>query len=150
MADNVGYTPGTGATISADEIAGILFQRIKLTLGADGVNDGDVSASNPMPVAVYGELTDAIEAMRMAIQSLNRTIGLAQVNPLTGRMLVDGAGVTQPVSGTVTATGTIAATQSGAWNITNLATIGGVAANSEVQSFERMTADNLRRNIIVT
>jgi hypothetical protein len=150
MADNVGYTPGTGATISADEIAGILFQRIKLTLGADGVNDGDVSASNPMPVAVYGELTDAIEAMRMAIQSLNRTIGMAQVNPLTGRMLVDGAGVTQPVSGTVTATGTIAATQSGAWNITNLATIGGVAANSEVQSFERMTADNLRRNIIVT
>ena len=150
MADNVGYTPGTGATISADEIAGILFQRIKLTLGADGVNDGDVSASNPMPVAVYGELIDAIEAMRMAIQSLNRTIGMAQVNPLTGRMLVDGAGVTQPVSGTVTATGTIAATQSGAWNITNLATIGGVAANSEVQSFERIAADGLRRNIIVT
>jgi hypothetical protein len=144
MADNVGYTPGTGATISADEIAGILFQRIKLTLGADGVNDGDVSASNPMPVAVYGELTDAIEAMRMAIQSLNRTIGLAQVNPLTGRMLVDGAGVTQPVSGTVSAA------QSGAWNITNLATIGGVAANSEVQSFERIAADGLRRNIIVT
>jgi hypothetical protein len=144
MADNVGYTPGTGATISADEIAGILFQRIKLTLGADGVNDGDVSASNPMPVAVYGELIDAIEAMRMAIQSLNRTIGLAQVNPLTGRMLVDGAGVTQPVSGTVSAA------QSGAWNITNLATIGGVAANSEVQSFERIAADGLRRNIIVT
>jgi hypothetical protein len=144
MADNVGYTPGTGATISADEIAGILFQRIKLTLGADGVNDGDVSASNPMPVAVYGELTDAIEAMRMAIQSLNRTIGMAQVNPLTGRMLVDGAGVTQPVSGTVSAA------QSGAWNITNLATIGGVAANSEVQSFERIAADGLRRNIIVT
>jgi hypothetical protein len=150
MADNVGYTPGTGAMISADEIAGILFQRIKLTLGADGVNDGDVSASNPMPVAAYGELIDAIEAMRMAIQSLNRTIGLAQVNPLTGRMLVDGSGVTQPVSGTVTATGTIAATQSGVWNMTNLATIGGVAANSQVQSFERMTADNLRRNIIVT
>jgi hypothetical protein len=144
MADNVGYTPGTGATISADEIAGILFQRIKLTLGADGVNDGDVSASNPMPVAVYGELTDAIEAMRMAIQSLNRTIGMAQVNPLTGRMLVDGAGVTQPVSGTVSAA------QSAAWNITNLATIGGVAANSEVQSFERIAADGLRRNIIVT
>jgi hypothetical protein len=59
-------------------------------------------------------------------------------------MLVDGAGVTQPVSGT------ISANQSGTWNITNLATIGGVAANSQVQSFERMTADNLRRNINVT
>jgi hypothetical protein len=150
MPDNVGYTPGTGATVSADEILGILYQRVKLTLGADGVNDGDVSSSNPMPIAAYGELIESIEAMRIAIQALTRTIGLAQVNPLTGRMLVDNSGVTQPVSGTVTATGTIAATQSGTWNITNLATIGGVAANSQVQSFERMTADNLRRNITVT
>ena len=81
MADNIGYTPGSGATVSADEILGILFQRIKLTLGADGVNDGDVSSSNPMPIAAYGELIEAIEAMRMSVQSLNRTIGLAQVNP---------------------------------------------------------------------
>jgi hypothetical protein len=144
MADNVGYTPGSGATVSADEILGILFQRIKLTLGADGVNDGDVSSSNPMPIAAYGELIEAIEAMRLAVQSLNRTIGLAQVNPLTGRMLVDPSGVTSPVSGTITAN------QGGTWNITNLATIGGQAANSQIQSFERMTADNLRRNINVT
>jgi hypothetical protein len=144
MADNVGYTPGSGATVSADEILGILFQRIKLTLGADGVNDGDVSSSNPMPIAAYGELIEAIEAMRLAVQSLNRTIGLAQVNPLTGRMLVDPSGVTSPVSGTITAN------QGGTWNITNLATIGGQAANSQIQSFERMTADNLRRNVNVT
>lgn len=149
MPDNVGYTPGVGATVSADEILGILFQRIKLTLGADGVNDGDVSSSNPLPVTATQELMQAIEAMRMAIQSLNRTIGLAQVNPLTGRMLVDGSGVTQPVSGTVSV-GTPAVTQSGTWNITNLATIGGQAANSQIPSFERMTADNLRRNINVT
>jgi hypothetical protein len=87
---------------------------------------------------------EAIEAMRQAIQSLNRTIGLAQVNPLTGSMFVDGSRVTQPISGAVTAN------QGGTWNFTNLATIGGVAANSQVQSFERMTADNLRRNINVT
>ena len=149
MPDNVGYTPGVGATVSADEILGILFQRIKLTLGADGVNDGDVSSSNPMPVAAYGELIEAIEAMRMAIVSLQKSIGMAQVNPLTGRMLVDGSGVTQPVSGTVSV-GTPAVTQSGTWNITNLATIGGQAANSQIPSFERMTADNLRRNINVT
>jgi hypothetical protein len=51
MADNVGYTPGTGATVAADDIAGALHQRIKLTLGADGVSDGDVSSANPMPVS---------------------------------------------------------------------------------------------------
>jgi hypothetical protein len=86
------------------------------------------------------ELIGEIEALRMAIVSLQRTIGMAQVNPLTGRMLVDPSGVTSPVS----------ATQSGTWNVTNLATIGGQAANSQVQAFERMSADNLRRNINVT
>jgi hypothetical protein len=52
MSDNVGYTPGSGATIAADNIGGSLHQRIKVTIGADGVNDGDVSAADPMPVSV--------------------------------------------------------------------------------------------------
>ena len=149
MADNVGYTPGSGEIIATDDIAGVQYQRVKPVWGVDGVAQ-DVNNNTPLPVTGAQELMEAIEAMRIAIHALTRTIGLAQVNPLTGRMLVDGAGVTQPVSGTVTATGTIAATQSGTWNITNLATIGGVAANSQVQSFEKMTADNLRRNINVT
>lgn len=36
MADNVGYTPGTGATVAADDIGGVLHQRMKLSLGTDG------------------------------------------------------------------------------------------------------------------
>jgi hypothetical protein len=140
MADNVGYTPGVGATIAADDIGGILYQKVKMIHGADGIAH-ETADNNPLPVTATQELMQAIEAMRMAIHSLTRTIGMAQVNPLTGRMLVDPSGVTSPVSGTVTAN------QGGTWNITNLATIGGVAANSQVQSFERMTADNLRRNI---
>jgi hypothetical protein len=144
MADNLGYTEGSGAEVATDDIGGIQHQRVKITMGPDGVSEGDVSSSNPMPISAGGELMQAIEAMRMAIHSLTRTIGLAQVNPLTGRLLVDPSGVTSPVSGSVTAN------QGGTWNITNLATIGGVAANSQVQSFERMTADNLRRNINVT
>lgn len=51
MADNVGITPGTGATVAADDVGGILYQRVKNTFGADGVAV-DVSAANPMPV--YG------------------------------------------------------------------------------------------------
>jgi hypothetical protein len=143
MADNVGYTPGSGEVIATDDIAGVQYQRVKPVWGTDGVAN-DVNETTPLPVTGAQELMEAIEAMRMAIQALTRTIGMAQVNPLTGRMLVDPSGVTSPVSGTVSAN------QSGTWNITNLATIGGVAANSQVQSFERMTADNLRRNINVT
>jgi hypothetical protein len=64
MADNVGYTPGTGALVAADEIAGVLHQRIKLGIGDDGMAV-DVSAANPLPItsatplAVTGPLTDA-------------------------------------------------------------------------------------------
>lgn len=47
MADNVGYTPGSGATIAADDIGGVLHQRVKL--GADGTAV-DVSDANPMPI----------------------------------------------------------------------------------------------------
>ena len=139
MADNVGYTPGVGATIAADDIGGILYQKVKMIHGADGIAH-ETADGNPLPVTATQELMQAIEAMRMAIQALTRSIGMAQVNPLTGRMLVDGSGVTQPVS----------ATQSGTWNITNLATLGGQAANSAIPAFERNTADNLRRNINVT
>jgi hypothetical protein len=139
MADNVGYTPGSGEVIATDDIGGVQYQRVKPVWGTDGVAQ-DVNNTTPLPVTGAQELMEAIEAMRQAIHSLTRTIGLAQVNPLTGRMLVDPSGVTSPVT----------ATQSGTWNITNLATIGGVAANSQVQSFERISADNLRRNINVT
>jgi hypothetical protein len=53
MADNIGYTPGTGATVAADEIGGVLHQRVKLGIGDDGVAV-DVSESNPMPVELVG------------------------------------------------------------------------------------------------
>jgi hypothetical protein len=50
MPDNVGITPGTGATAAADEIDGVLHQRVKITVGSDGVSRGDVDVTNPMPV----------------------------------------------------------------------------------------------------
>ena len=142
MADNVGYTPGSGATIAADDIGGVLYQRVKMIHGVDGVAH-ETADNNPLPIKAMGELIEAIEAMRMAIQSLNRSVGMAQVNPLTGRMLVDNAGVTQPVTGTITAVTTVS-------TVSNLAQVGGQSANSQIPSFERMTADNLRRNISVT
>jgi hypothetical protein len=60
MPDNVGYTPGSGATVAADDVGGVLIQRMKLVLGTDGANDGDVSASNPIPTgyAAYAKVMD--------------------------------------------------------------------------------------------
>jgi hypothetical protein len=53
MADNVGYTPGAGATVAADDIGGVLHQRVKISVGEDG-SATDVSATSPMPVSVAG------------------------------------------------------------------------------------------------
>lgn len=58
MADNTQLPiPSTsGDVIAADDIAGVKFQRVKLIHGADGVNDGDVSSANPLPM--IGTVTD--------------------------------------------------------------------------------------------
>ena len=49
--DNTQLNIGTGGDlIATDDVGGVKFQRIKLALGAEGVNDGDISATNPVPV----------------------------------------------------------------------------------------------------
>jgi hypothetical protein len=58
MADNVSIDPGSTTPIATDEIGGAHYQRVKLALGADGENDGDVSRANPVPVQqVEAEVT---------------------------------------------------------------------------------------------
>jgi hypothetical protein len=53
MADNTTLNTGTGGdVIASDDITGVKYQRVKITLGADGVNDGDVSSSNALPVSL--------------------------------------------------------------------------------------------------
>jgi hypothetical protein len=105
--DNVGYTPGEGASVAADDIGGNLFQRIKLTLGADGVNDGDVSAANPVPVSgavtvsnfpAQTGLTDAqLRASAVPVSgTVTANTGLSQ--PLTDAQL---RATAVPVSGTL-------------------------------------------------
>lgn len=59
MADNILVSPGAGATIAADDIGGVLHQRIKVVIGADGVSGGDVSSANPMPVNSPSNVTEA-------------------------------------------------------------------------------------------
>jgi len=51
MSDNVVLNPGlNGSIVASDEILGVQYQRNKIVLGANGVNDGDVCKTNPIPV----------------------------------------------------------------------------------------------------
>lgn len=150
MADNVGYTPGSGATVAADEIGGVLYQRVKIGVGADGTAV-DVSSTNPLPTAEVGEMIEAIEALRMAIASLTRTIGITMPDTL-GRLRVLAE---NPTAANLNATvsGTITANQGGTWNIatlTNQTQVGGFNANDQIPALMQLNAGSLRRNISVT
>jgi hypothetical protein len=157
MADNTTLNPGaSGDVIAADELvtlnggasSGVKVQRIKVGFGIDG-NLADVSAASPLPIAAYGELIEAIEAMRMAVQSLTRTMG--QMQPDTAarmRVALDSitANLTLPTVNTVNAVGTITSLGT----LTNQTSIGGLAATEQIPSLMRLGADSARRNISVS
>lgn len=97
MPDNVGYTPGSGATIAADDVGGALLQRVKIVQGIDGVNDGDVASSNPMPVQ---EASGAMSLLRRILERLMSPVGFD--------MSLDRSRVTAVVeSGTITTVSTV-------------------------------------------
>jgi hypothetical protein len=53
MADNVNITPGSGATVAADDVGGALYQRVKVSHGADG-SATDTSDAAPLPTQDTG------------------------------------------------------------------------------------------------
>ena len=145
MPDNV-TLPGTGAAIATDEVddgSGLRqFQLVKLAHGIDGAA-ALVSSASGLPVQGVGELMEAIQALRMSVQSLTRTIG--QVMPDTAgrqRVLLDA--ITGSLTlGTVTTVTTVA-------TLTNQGQVGGVSANDQVPALMRIAADSLRGKITVT
>lgn len=146
MADNVGYTPGSGATIAADEIGGVLFQRVKMTTGVDGVA-ADVSEIDPMPVMGKGELIESLEAIRMALGVLVRNTGNAYPD-VSGRLRVAVEAISATLANVTTvATVTTVTTVSTVSNQTN---VGGYSAAPQIQALTMIGAETLRRNISVT
>lgn len=149
MADNVTYTPGSGATIAADDIGGVLHQRVKISVGADGAA-ADLSTTTPMPTQEQGELVEAIEALRMAVGSLAKTIGYALPNasgqPIMEARQATAANLNATVTGTLTGVTTVSTVST----VTNQSQIGGFVAVDYMPALYHLQADNLRRNISVT
>jgi hypothetical protein len=70
--NNIGLNTISGEPVAAtDEIGGVHYQRVKFVLGNEGINDGDVSSSNPLPVVQQGVSTDITA---QAIRDLNDTM----------------------------------------------------------------------------
>lgn len=117
MADNVAITPGTGATVAADEIAGVLHQRVKISQGVDG-SATDVSSAAPLQVTLAntGANTNKLlvtpdlpsGASTAAKQPALGTAGTASADVISIQGIAsmtavktDGSAVTQPVAGNV-------------------------------------------------
>ncbi len=110
MPDN-STLPATGDVVAADEIGGVKFQRMKLVHGADGVNAGDVSDTNPLPVS-----DDAIaQLLGMLLQYQDSPRGYDKsVQRQRATVIIE--------SGTVTAVNTVT-TVTTVGTVTNLSTI---------------------------
>ena len=72
MANNLGYTEGSGSTVATDDVAGVHYQVVKLAAGTED------SAER-----ITGDATNGLDV---------------DVTRVTGTVTVDGSGVTQPVS----------------------------------------------------
>lgn len=76
MADNVTVTLGSySATVAADDIGGVHYQRAKIVWGPDGTaNDTDVASGKPMPIQVRTPLGDSamddtLDAVKVTVAS---------------------------------------------------------------------------------
>jgi hypothetical protein len=140
MPDNTSIRDAANVTvpIASDDVSGVQFQKVKLDVGGDGVS---VPVDGALPVSAVGELIEAIESMRMAVQALTRSVG--QSMPDTAgrlRVAVDSFPATVPTLTTVTTVSTLS----------NQTLIGGFAATEQIPSLMRLGADSARRNINVT
>jgi len=127
-ASQLGYTPGSGANVATDLDAGGAHHQKALI---EHLQDGEPTPATeqaPLPTALYGEAIEALEAMRMAIQALTRTMALTASIAAAQTL----ATVTQVVT------------------LTNQTQIGGLSATEQIPSLMRLGADSLRRNITVS
>jgi hypothetical protein len=117
MADNVTLNPGAGGeVVAADDIAGVLFQRIKPTFGPDGTAV-DVSDANPLPTRDEGLACVLRRILQMLIAPLGYDKSLQRQR---GTVVVE--------SGTVTTVSTVTTVAA----LTNLVNVGGYPAQMPV------------------
>ena len=158
MPDNVPITPGSGTNIASREVAysgqTVQVQVVGLAMfsGADDAKTvTDISVDNPLPIAAYGELIEVLEAMRMAVNSLVKSIGYALPNAQGLPMMEARQSSATNLNAQVTiAGGQTLGTLTTLTTLVNQQQMGGYAANDLIPAYMHLQADGLRYNITVT
>jgi hypothetical protein len=134
VADNVGYTPGSGAIVAADDIGGVLHQRVKIGVGTDGTAV-DVSSANPMPVSD----ATAEETRQSMMMLLTRMLNYFNAPMGYDKSLQRQRGTVVLESGTVTTVSTVTTvtTVTTVSSVTNIAAVGGYNAQMQILDTNR-------------
>lgn len=84
MADNVTITAGTGTTVAADDLAGVLYPRVKISLGADGsatdaLGGAGAVAAGVMRVTLASDdpVAGCVASSRVAVNLISGQAGIA-------------------------------------------------------------------------
>lgn len=172
MADNITALANTGTgtdVLATDKIAGVHYPRTKIIIGADGVNGGDVSSANPLPV--QGALVDmpvqdtpslpVRQSPQKYIDISFSQVGSGLLSPeMTLIRTGSGQTVNQSAGNLVITTGTTVnaetvirslASFNGAWTLREVTTLSQrIANNNFFVELVDVLGDNLAYNIVNT
>jgi hypothetical protein len=82
-----------GDLLASDDIGGgVKVPRVKVVLGADGTNDGDVASGNPMPVDIISEIPAGTKAIGKLAANSGVDIGDVDVTSVPAPLNVVGGG----------------------------------------------------------
>lgn len=141
MADDIQITPGAGAAVATDEIAGRHYQVTKPAFGPDG-SATLVSTDAPLPVAVQTEILESLRALQILISQLTRTLGQTMPDAV-GRVRVSVDAIQATTLSNVLTVGTVT-------TVTNTAQIGGYSAADHVAATMHLSAACIRQQILVS
>ena len=144
MSDNINVTPGAGDTVAADDVGGVKHQRVKITLGGDGVSDGDVASGNPMPVTAP-DLASALEAALLMLSAILENMPRTDANARAIVNTSDQGSVTVAIA----ATQTLAAVTT-VGTVSYQTNIGGRDASNTAYALANMGTAHIYNNIIVS
>jgi hypothetical protein len=142
MPDNVAYTPGSGATIAADDIGGVLYQRVKVTHGVDGIAH-ETSDSNPYPIKVMS-VNDSLPTVANQsddlLRMLSRLVKILECNAVVDqqqrqRVTIDA------ITGSL-----VLGTVSTVSNLGTVSTVSTVAAQTTLGGMDREMYINIAKN----
>ena len=115
MADNLGYTPGTGATVATEEVAGVHHQKVLIEHGgADGVTPTAISEIDPLPIR--SQALDVLRRIAALLKPLQQITGGG-----SNRLSLDVNNITGGTVTTVTTVSTV--TNVAASTLTNVANV---------------------------